>query len=256
MLLNCHLSARIKSESRKVYFQVVPVQKRGAIMIYLFLLAHLAADFVFQPYWLVVRKQRSDGLLIHGGIVLACMLMLPLADRATLALWPAMLGITAVHIVADWWKVRCGDRVPGPPIVPFMLDQAIHVATLGAALALALPTEQVWAPAASPIAPAAIWAAAYVIAACATPIAVMIWLDPSFQHAALGGRARIRSLLTGAGGVSLALLGGPLALPAALFGLVVVARRPRSAHPLDTHVGFLTVLCVASALGAALAMVH
>jgi hypothetical protein len=184
------------------------------------------------------------------------MLMLPLADRAALALWPAMLGITAVHIAADWWKVHCGDRVPGPPIMPFMLDQAIHVATLGAALALALPAEQVWAPAASPIAPAAIWAAAYVIAACATPIAVMIWLDPSFQHTAMGGRARIRSLLTGAGGISLALLGGPLALPATLFGLVVVARRPRSAHPLDTPVGFLTVLCVASALGAALAMVH
>ena len=55
-------------------------------MFYLFLLAHLVADFVLQPYWLVVRKQRWDGLLLHGGIVLACMLLLPLADSAALAL--------------------------------------------------------------------------------------------------------------------------------------------------------------------------
>jgi len=242
MLANCH-PQRTSNPNLARYIFKLSLFRSEVHMIYLFLLAHLTADFVFQPYWLVVRKQRWDGLLIHGGIVLVCMLMLPLADRAVLALWPAMLGITAVHILADWWKVRRGDRIPGPPIVPFMLDQAIHVATLGAALALALPAEQVWA-------------AAYVIAACATPIAVMIWLDPSFQHTALAGRARIRSLLTGAGGISLALLGGPLALPATLFGLVVVARRPRSAPPLDTPVGFLTVLCVASALGAALAMVH
>ena len=99
-------------------------------MFYLFLLAHLVADFVLQPYWLVVRKQRWDGLLIHGGIVLVCMLLLPLADAAALALWPAMLAITAVHIAADWWKVRYGGRIPGPPIGPFLLDQLIHVTTL------------------------------------------------------------------------------------------------------------------------------
>jgi hypothetical protein len=230
-------------------------------MIYLFLLAHLVADFILQPYWLVVRKRRWDGLLIHGGLVLACMLALPLIDRAALALWPAMLGGTAVHMAADWWKVRYGDRVPGPPIVPFMLDQVIHVTTLAVALSLALPAGQIWALAASPVAPLALWAAAYVTAACATPIAVMIWLDPSFQHAALAGGARLRSLLAGVGIVSLTLFGGPLALPATLFGLVVIVRRgadgqaARPAHPLDTPVGLLTILCVAAALGAALTMI-
>src|SRR6185503_16209413 len=113
-------------------------------MIYLFLLAHLVADFILQPYWLVLRKRRWSGLLIHGGIVLACMLALPLADSRTLALWPLMLAITAVHIAADWWKVNYGDRIPGPPIGPFMLDQVIHVTTLCVALSLALPSDQVW----------------------------------------------------------------------------------------------------------------
>jgi hypothetical protein len=230
-------------------------------MFYLFLLAHLVADFVLQPYWLVVRKRRWDGLLIHGGVVLACMLALPLIDRAALALWPAVLGVTAVHIAADWWKVRHGDRIPGPPIVPFMLDQAIHITTLTVALSLALPAGRVWAIAASPAAPLAISAAAYVVAACATPIAVMIWLDPAFQHAALAGRARLRSLLAGAGVVSITLLAGPLALPATLFGLMMTVRRGDArgaalpAHPLDTPVGLLTVLCVAATLGAALKMI-
>jgi hypothetical protein len=129
-------------------------------MFYLFLLAHLVADFILQPYWLVVRKRRWDGLLLHGAIVLICMSALPLADHAALALWPAMLGITTVHIVADWWKVHFGNRIPGPPIGPFMLDQVIHITTLAVALSLALPAEQVWTLAASPAAFVAIWAAA------------------------------------------------------------------------------------------------
>ncbi len=35
-------------------------------MLYLFLFAHLVADFVLQPFWLVQRKRHWDGLLIHG----------------------------------------------------------------------------------------------------------------------------------------------------------------------------------------------
>ena len=164
-------------------------------MFYLFLLAHLVADFVLQPYWLVVRKQRWDGLLLHGGIVLTCMLLLPLADAAALALWPAMLAITGIHIAADRWKVRYGGRIAGPPIVPFLLDQVIHVVTLGLALGLALPAQQIWTIAASPMAPMALYAAAYVVAACATPIGVMIWLDPAFTNAALAGGMLRRSVV-------------------------------------------------------------
>jgi hypothetical protein len=221
-------------------------------MFYLFLLAHLVADFMLQPYWLVLRKRRWDGLLIHGGVVLACMLLLPLADRATLALWPAMLGITAVHMAADWWKVRYGNRIPGPPIGPFLLDQVIHIATLCMALSLALPAEQVIAT--SPVAHLALVAAAYVVAAFATPIGVMIWLDPAFSNAAIGGGARIRSVLAGVAIVSLTLFGGLLALPATLAGVMLIARHPRSTHPLDMPAGMLAVLCVGAAMGTVLAL--
>jgi hypothetical protein len=223
-------------------------------MLYLFLFAHLVADFVLQPFWLVQRKRRWDGLLIHGGIVLACMLLLPLLDRATLALWPVMLGVTAVHIGADWWKVNYGDRIPGPPIGPFMLDQVIHVTTLCGALSLALPAAQVWGLAGSPVAQLALYGSAYVIAACATPIGVMVWLDPKFANAALAGAARARSLVAGAAVLTLTLFGGLVALPTTLLGVIVVARHPRSTHPLDLPAGMLAVLCVGAAVGTALTL--
>jgi hypothetical protein len=225
-------------------------------MFYLFLFAHLVADFVLQPFWLVLRKRQWDGLLIHGGIVLACMLLLPLLDRAALALWPAMLGITAVHIAADRWKVRFGDRVLGPPIGPFMLDQLIHVVTLCAALSLALPAAQVWRLDASPVAHLGLYGSAYLIAACATPIGVMVWLDPAFANAALSGAARLRSLVAGIAVVTLTLFGGLFALPTTLLGIIVIARHPRSSHPLDMPAGMLAVLCIGAAVGTALTLVR
>nr|PZN19560.1 MAG: hypothetical protein DIU80_21390 [Chloroflexota bacterium] len=218
-------------------------------MFYLFLLAHLVADFVFQPYWLVERKRYWHGLALHCGIVLACMLGLGLLDRAALQLWPAMLAITAIHFGADWWKVNHGHRIPGPPIVPFLLDQVIHVATIAAVLPLALPSSQVWGLAGSPASMVAIYVSAYIVALLATPIAVMVWLDPKAEKQPLAGWARIRSLLAGAAVVSLALYAGAIALPATLLGLAVVVRRPLSAHPLDSTEGMLVVIGVAAMLG-------
>jgi hypothetical protein len=223
-------------------------------MIYLFLLAHLVADFLLQPYWLVLRKRYWHGLFIHGGIVLICMLLLGLLDRAAFSLWPAMLGITAIHIVADWWKVHRADRLFRPAIVPFLLDQLIHVATICGVLSLTLPPEKIWMLSSSSAASLAVYIAVYIIAACAAPIGVMIWLDPTFAHVALAGKARLRSLMMSAAVLSLTLLGGAVALPATLLGLVVVTRRQRSPHPLDTPRGILVVLCVAATLGMLLAV--
>jgi len=224
-------------------------------MIYLFVLAHLVADFVLQPLWLVRRKRRWDGLLLHVGVVLAAMLALIPLEPAAGGLLPAMLGIAAVHLAADRWKVRYGDRLLGPPVVPFLLDQAIHLATIAAVLTLCLPAGQVWGLAASPLATPALYAIGYLLAACALPVALIVALDPQFAHAAHAAAARTRSLVAAAAVLSLTLFAGPLALPATLVGYAVAARRPASAHPLDRPSGVLVVLLGAALLGALLAAV-
>lgn len=224
-------------------------------MIYPFLLAHLVADFVLQPLWLVNRKQRWDGLLIHGGIVLACMLLLPFADATIWPLWPMMLAITAIHIGADWWKVRYSHWLPGPAIVSFMFDQVVHITTIVAVLSLTLPAECVWTAKASVAGHISLYTGVYVIAAFAVPIAVMIWLDPTFAHVARAGAARLRSFIASAIVVSLVLSGSVLALPPILLGLAVVMRYPASAHPLDMPFGLLTTLSIAATLASLLVVV-
>lgn len=223
-------------------------------MFYLFLLAHLVADFILQPLWLVQRKRRWDGLLLHGAIVLGCMLLLPLFEPATLELWPMMLAVTAIHMAADWWKVHYGDHLFKWSLGPFLLDQVIHVVTIGGLLSLLAPAAVVWEYGWSPFIIPAMYASVYIIAACAAPIGVIVWLDPNFEHTALAGQARIRALAASALVVSLTLMGGPLALPAILFGLALVAHRPVSAHPLDTPPGLMVVLGLAATLGAALTL--
>lgn len=224
-------------------------------MFYLFLLAHLVADFALQPFWLVLRKRRWDGLLIHVGVVLACMLALLLIEPAARGLWPAMLGISALHLAADRWKVRHADRLFRPPFVPFLMDQGLHLATIAAALSLSLPAAQVWSPAASALAWPAIYLSAYILAALAAPIGLIVLLDPTFQHAAEAARARARSLVAALAVLTLALMAGQAALPLTLAGLALAARRPASPHPLDGQAGLLAVAIVAAATGALLAAV-
>jgi hypothetical protein len=222
-------------------------------MFYLFLFAHLVADFALQPLWLVRRKRGWDGLLIHVGVVLACMLALIPFEPAAAPLWPAMLAISAAHLAADRWKVRHADALLRPPVVPFLLDQAIHLAVLAAALSLALPPAEVWGLRATPLAVPALYASGYLAATLATPIALIVLLDPGFAHAACAARARLRCLLAAATVLTLALLAGPAALPATLAGLALVARRPASAHPLDTPGGLLAVALAAALTGVGIA---
>ena len=223
-------------------------------MLYLFLLAHLVADFMLQPLWLVLRKRRWDGLLIHVGIVVVCMLPIPLLVPTQPNIWWAIAWIGAVHFCADWWKVNLGDKLMRTPLQGFILDQVIHVATLIATLGMALPAEQVWSLAHIPFADLVIVASALIIAAFATPVGVIVGMDPCFQHAALAGKARTRSMFSAACAFMLALIAGPLAAPLTLFGFAAVSYRPASPHPLDRPTGAFVVLSVAASLGAVLAM--
>ena len=223
-------------------------------MFHLFLLAHLVADFALQPLWLVRRKRQWDGLLLHVGVVLVCMLMLMLGEPNTRSLWPTMVGISVVHLAADRWKVRYADRLFRPPFVPFLLDQGLHLVTIAAALSLALPAGQVWSPAGLSLAWPAIYLSAYIVAALAAPIALIVLFDPTFQHAAQAAHARTRSLVAALAVLTLSLLAGPAALPLTLAGLALASRRPASPHPLDGPAGLIAVAIVAAATGALLTL--
>ncbi len=220
-------------------------------MIAFFLVAHLVADFILQPYWLIRRKRFWSGLLLHGSIVLACMLALALIMPQTLALWPVMLAITAVHIATDWWKVNHGDALFHHPIYGFLVDQCIHIATIIVVLYAALPSSALWSITA-PYDHITWSAVGYIVAAFATPITVMVWLDPAARHGALAGWARMRSCVVSIIVLSLVLSASRLALPATLVGMVIVTQWPRSTHPLDKPLGMLTVIGVSVLAGMSL----
>ncbi|RRR78032.1 MAG: DUF3307 domain-containing protein [Candidatus Viridilinea halotolerans] len=222
-------------------------------MFYLFLLAHLVADFALQPLWLVLRKRHWYGLAIHVALVMICMLALGLVEPAARALWPAMLAISAIHYGADWWKVRYGDKLFGLPWVPYALDQIIHVTTLVVVLSCAVPMAQLWSPDAVAFGWVAIYLSGYILAALAAPITLIVLFDPSFRHAAQAAQARVRCLVAASAVLSLSLLAGPAALPVTLAGLAWATRRPASSHPLDTPNGLMAVVLVAATTGALLA---
>lgn len=223
-------------------------------MFYLFFFAHLVADFVLQPLWLVRRKRYWHGLLIHVGLVLLCMLALPLAEPAALALWPWMLLIAGLHLAADWWKIHRADAMVRLPIVAFLLDQIVHIGTLALVLSAALPPAEVWSLDAFGAARGALVGGAYIIVAFAVPIGLIVALDPAFQHAGGASMARFRALIMTSGVLALTLVGGAWTLPVMLIGVALTNNLP-ALHPLDTPRGRLAMMIVAAVVGTGLTWV-
>jgi hypothetical protein len=95
------------------------------------LFAHVLADFVLQTNWMIARKG-GVGMAAHIAVVLATAIAL------TGSLHPALFALTAVHLGFDLAKTRLAG--PGP--VPFIADQAAHLASL---FAVALWAPGLWA---------------------------------------------------------------------------------------------------------------
>lgn len=92
------------------------------------LLAHLLADFVFQPdRWVEekeLRKHKSPILylhvLLHG--------LLSLAIVAEIAFWPYAIAIALSHFLIDWLKLTL--QKPQTQKIWFFVDQSLHLALL------------------------------------------------------------------------------------------------------------------------------
>lgn len=174
------------------------------------LLAHLVADFLLQTRWLVVRKQTPAGLAAHAAIV--GLAMVPVTWDHLDYWWPWLLVITAAHAALDWAKVHLerrpsrGSTLRLPPIVLFLADQALHLLTLAAVVALA--------GAADPF-PLDLWwwiASAYLAGTFGLSIALPLWLDPpSLMRRPLA--ARLTVMAASALVLTLAWQGWPALIP-------------------------------------------
>ncbi|MBV2360670.1 DUF3307 domain-containing protein [Thalassococcus sp. CAU 1522] len=87
------------------------------------LLAHVLADFVFQPDWMVARKGNVFILLLHAAIVLV------FSTAALGGIWEVALVVATAHLAIDAIKAWALPRT----FTAFAIDQSAHVATIAAA---------------------------------------------------------------------------------------------------------------------------
>jgi hypothetical protein len=103
----------------------------------IFWLGHLVADFLLQSNSLISRKVkgRASGYLHHGLLhyiaIAAVMAVVAPSNLLHLRFHAVLLALTAVHLLIDWCKLCLtkSGRVPDG-IVPFLVDQALHVITI------------------------------------------------------------------------------------------------------------------------------
>jgi hypothetical protein len=215
-------------------------------VFYRLILAHLLADFVLQTRWMVTRKRTVSGLAIHIGIV-GLSMVLVMWDQLV-AWWPWLLVILAVHAATDWTKLRLEPHLHLPPIVPFLLDQVVHVLTIALVVAVANPNGLSLVPSESD----SLWwiASVYLIATFALSIALTLWLDPSslMQRPPV---ARLTIIVAAALALTLAWRGWPILIP--VVGLVlyeIVARRLGRKQVTKTFpIEFWSAVVVATSLG-------
>lgn len=217
-------------------------------MFYRLMAAHLAADFVFQTRWLVQRKHTPGGLALHIAI-LGLAVATVAADRLA-AWWPWLLAIVAAHAAIDWAKVHLQPRLRMAPILPFLADQAAHMLSIVAVIALADlnglsvgGAEPVW-----------LLACVFLAATFGLSIALPLWLDPPnlMQRPAT---ARLTLIASSALVLTLAWRGWPILIPVVGLGLYGGVARPLARSPTTATlpIEFWSAAVVAAILGWGLA---
>ncbi|KUF11769.1 DUF3307 domain-containing protein [Pseudoponticoccus marisrubri] len=96
------------------------------------LLAHVVADFLLQPDWMLRHKRNVFGMTAHIAVVFG------LSTAALGGVWQVALPVALAHLLIDVVKSWILPRRLGDSFSAFALDQLAHLATLIAA-ALAWP---------------------------------------------------------------------------------------------------------------------
>lgn len=114
------------------------------------LLAHVLADFTFQPAWMVRRKGNLFVLLLHVLLVFA------FTTALLGGVWQVGLVVALAHFLIDAVKAWLLPERLRQSLTAFLADQAAHLATLIAAAlwwpgAVAMGTWADWAAEAAPL---------------------------------------------------------------------------------------------------------
>jgi len=96
------------------------------------LLAHFIGDYPLQTDAMVVAKQRLSGLCLHIAVHLVVMIvfLFGVLGLDPKDLWGMVAAIAATHFLIDWCKTQAGKRWPDVIVVPYVVDQFAHYATL------------------------------------------------------------------------------------------------------------------------------
>ncbi len=97
-------------------------------MFWQLLFAHLIADYPLQTNWIAGAKGRMRGLLVH--ILVHILVLLAIAGAALPLVWPHLLTLALLHLVIDFCKAQVTRRKPAWVIVPYLVDQALHILVL------------------------------------------------------------------------------------------------------------------------------
>lgn len=93
------------------------------------LIAHILGDFVFQPKsWVDKRKTQIQYLFYHVAVHAGLLILFFINDLA--GKWQIILFLTAAHLAIDSLKIGWEQRWPSNPVRIFLIDQALHIASI------------------------------------------------------------------------------------------------------------------------------
>ncbi|MFC1599518.1 DUF3307 domain-containing protein [Patescibacteria group bacterium] len=96
----------------------------------LLIIAHLLADFIFQPTKLIEWKKRHFlGIFVHVLIFALLSLILLAPYLIYWETWVVIGAISLVHFLTDKIKIAVLSKYK-KYVLPFLLDQAIHLASI------------------------------------------------------------------------------------------------------------------------------
>ena len=99
------------------------------LSLLLMLLAHVLGDFVFQPKsWVEKRKDHIQYLFYHIAVHAGLLILFFSTDLANN--WKNILFLTAIHLALDSGKIFWEKRWKVNPVRIFLIDQALHLASI------------------------------------------------------------------------------------------------------------------------------